>query len=117
MGRRASPARSGDPAQVRKRSRVEDTAREELRAAVTWYEERRPGLGTELLAEVQGTLDLIERHPGLGGSVPRVASEHRTRRLPLRRFPYAIVYREREAEIQVVAFAHDSREPGYWRSR
>jgi plasmid stabilization system protein ParE len=102
---------------VRKRIRVEDAARDELRAAVAWYEEKRPGLGAEFLAEVQGTLELIERHPGLGGHVPQVASERGARRLPLRRFPYAIVYRQREAEIQVVAFAHHSRKPGYWRSR
>lgn len=99
------------------RLRVEDAARDELRGAVAWYEEKRPGLGAELVAEVEGTLELIERHPGLGGSVPRVASERGTRRLPLRRFPYAIVYRERQVEIQVVAFAHHSRKPGYWRSR
>lgn len=102
---------------MKKRLRVEDAARDELRAAVGWYEKKRPGLGADFLAEVQGTLELIERHPGLGGSVPRVAIERGTRRLPLRRFPYAIVYREREAEIQVVAFAHHSRKPGYWFSR
>ena len=97
--------------------RVEDAARYELRAAVAWYEEKRPGLGGEFFAEVQRTLELIERHPGLGAPVPRVPTERGTRLLPLRRFPYAIVYREREVEIQVVAFAHNSRKPGYWRFR
>lgn len=94
--------------------RIEEAARFELRAAVAWYEEKRPGLGREFLAEVQHTLELIERHPGLGAPVPRVPAERGTRRLPLRRFPYAIVYRDREVEIQIVAFAHHSRKPGYW---
>lgn len=97
--------------------RVEDAAQAELRAVVAWYEEKRPGLGGEFFAEVERTLELIERHPGLGAPVPRVPTERGTRRLPLRRFPYAIVYREREVEIQIVAFAHNSRKPGYWAFR
>ena len=97
--------------------RVEDAARDELRAAVAWYEERQPGLGGEFFGEVERTLDLIERYPGLGASVPRVPADRGMRCLPLRRFPYIVVYREREVEIQIVAFAHTSRKPGYWSSR
>ena len=94
--------------------RVEDAAQSELRAAVTWYEEKQPGLGGEFFAEVDRILELIECYPGLGASVPRVPTERGTRRLPLRRFPYTVVYREGEVEIQIVAFAHNSRKPGYW---
>jgi len=32
-------------------------------------------------------------------------------------FPYSIVFYERKDEIVIVAFAHSSRRPGYWRSR
>ncbi len=32
-------------------------------------------------------------------------------------FPYGIVYFVRDAEIIVVAYAHDKRRPGYWRKR
>jgi toxin ParE1/3/4 len=99
---------------VTKPLRIEDGARDELYAAVAWYEEKRSGLGREFFAEIQRTLELIERHPSLATPVPRVPVERGVRRLPLRRFPYAIVYREREFEIQIVAFAHHSRKPGYW---
>ena len=97
--------------------RVEDAARDELRAVVAWYENKQPGLGGEFFSEVERTLDLIGRYPGLGASVPRVPPERGTRRLPLRRFPYTVVYREKEVEIQILAFAHNSRKPGYWSSR
>jgi plasmid stabilization system protein ParE len=97
--------------------RVEDAARDELRTVVGWYEEKRPGLGSEFFVEAERTLDLIERHPGLGALVPRVPIERGTRRLPLRRFPYTVVYREVETEIQIIAFAHNSRKPQYWSSR
>ncbi len=97
--------------------RVEEAARGELRAVVAWYEEKQPGLGGEFFAEVEHTVELIQRHPGLGTSVPRVPAERGTRRLPLRRFPYTVIYREVETEIQIIAFAHDRRKPGYWSSR
>ena len=34
-----------------------------------------------------------------------------------RRFPYAVVYIELDNEIRVLAVAHTSREPGFWRGR
>jgi toxin ParE1/3/4 len=34
------------------------------------------------------------------------------------RFPYAVIYRELpRQEVQVIAVAHTSREPGYWKAR
>ena len=42
---------------------------------------------------------------------------HGTRRLLLRRYPFAIVYRVYPDRILVVAIAHQRRRPGYWRSR
>jgi toxin ParE1/3/4 len=100
-----------------KRLRVDSAAEEELRAAVAWYENRRRGLGARFFAEVARVVDLIRRQPGVGGTVPRVPAQHGARRVPLRRFPYFVIYRERNAEIQIVAFAHTSRKPGYWRHR
>jgi toxin ParE1/3/4 len=102
---------------VSKPIRVDDAARSELQAIVAWYEEKQPGLGGEFFAEIEHTLELIEYHPGLGAPVPRVPAERGTRRVPLRRFPYTIVYREVEVEIQVLAFAHNRRKPGYWSSQ
>lgn len=39
------------------------------------------------------------------------------RRFLLRRFPYSVVFIELDAEIRVLAIAHTSREPGFWRNR
>jgi toxin ParE1/3/4 len=36
----------------------------------------------------------------------------------LRKYPYAVIYRERSEDVvQVIAVAHTSREPGYWKDR
>ena len=85
--------------------RVESAAEEELRVAVAWYENRRPGLGARFFAEVGRVLELILRNPGVGGLVPRVRAKCGTRRVPLRRFPYFVIYRERVSEIQLIALA------------
>jgi plasmid stabilization system protein ParE len=40
------------------------------------------------------------------------------RRMPLFRFPYSIVYREKStAVVQILAVAHGRRRSGYWRGR
>lgn len=102
---------------MNQRVRIERAAEEELRGAIIWYEEKRTGLGVEFYREVQRVLQIIKRHPGIGTLVPKVPLQTNTRRVLLRRFPFAVVYREHETEIQVIAFAHTSRKPGYWRGR
>ena len=37
--------------------------RDEIDEAYAWYEDQRPGLGEEFLAEVQRVLDRIEQNP------------------------------------------------------
>ena len=40
-----------------------------------------------------------------------------TRHYLLKRFPYVVVYRRLELQIEIVAVAHTRREPGYWGNR
>jgi len=40
-----------------------------------------------------------------------------TRRYLLKNFPYYLIYREINNEIEVVAVMHERRRPGYWRHR
>jgi plasmid stabilization system protein ParE len=117
LGCGAAQDRNGNPSQVTKSLVIEDAAFAELREATAWYAERRSGLGSEFFDEVLETLELIQHFPALGAVVPRVSPKRRVRRLPLRRFPYSIVYRDEETEIQVIAVAHHRRKPGYWSSR
>ena len=91
-----------------------EDASAELVAAIRWYEVRRAGLGGELYDAVNRTVALIETHPDIGTL--------RTRRPPSRqlavpRFPYKVVYRVRDDGVYVVALAHASRRPGYWKHR
>ena len=97
--------------------RVEAEAAAELEASVIWYEENLVGLGERFLDAVDLTLGQIAQWPRSGAPVPDVASDLNVRRVPIGRFPFHVVYLESADEIRVLAFAHDRRLPGYWRSR
>lgn len=96
---------------------VEPEAEDELAAAIDWYEEQEPGLGAALMAEVDGTIGELQRGDLTGLAVPGVRLGLPVRRLPLDRFPYAVVFLDHANAVHVIAFAHHKRRPGYWRHR
>ena len=89
-------------------------AREELAAAVRWFEEQRTGLGAEFYDEVVAATARLQTFPE--GGAP-VSPDHLTRRVIVSRFPYQIVYRLTPTEIVVLAVAHLKRRPDYWKDR
>ena len=97
-----------------RRIRTGDAALAELAEAVRFYEQQRSGLGRELLDEVAHTLELIEAHPEIGGALRR---DGKTRGLLMTQFPFRVIYHLTDAAIEIVALAHTSRRPGYWRGR
>lgn len=97
--------------------RIHAAAAEEAAEAAAWYENERPGLGTDFEHAIDAALDLLEQDIVPLTSAPGVAGTREVKRLLLRRFPYAVVVLERGSEIVVIAFAHHARRPGYWRDR
>src|SRR5262245_19963771 len=91
-----------------------ELASSELTEAVRWYEHRRIGLGAELFDAVVTTIETIRSHPEIGG---RRDKQPAIRQFNIHRFPYQVVYQVRADEIHVIAIAHASRRPGYWRNR
>jgi plasmid stabilization system protein ParE len=93
-------------------------ARAELRSAALWYDERRPGLGDEFIAEVSAALDRIgnapESYPAWPG--PR-ARDPLIRKTTVQRFPYVIAFEKHERHLLVLAVAHAKRRPLYWLTR
>lgn len=89
-------------------------AADELEQAHRWYSDRNPTVAERFTDEVVHALEEIQEAPG------RWAVEgHGTRRFPLHRFPFKLVYRWRVDEdvVELVAVAHGKRRPGYWRDR
>ena len=92
--------------------RISEPASLELTEAVRWYEDRRPGWGAKLLDAVSRAFGVIERFPE--GGAPRRTT---ARQLPVRGFPFLVVYRIRPDDVYIVAVAHAKRRPGYWMNR
>jgi plasmid stabilization system protein ParE len=95
-----------------RRHRLLDGAREDLRHAAQWYEERAAGAGAALVLAIDQAiskdLEAPKRWPALGASYQHYV---------LRRYPYSVVYRLCEDVVFIVAIAHHSRAPNYWRDR
>ena len=88
-------------------------AEDDLREAAEFYRERGGNpLTQSLFAEFERSMDMLLQHPGLGALWRRGK-----RRYVMRHFPYALIYTISGEEIRILAVAHHSRRPGYWRSR
>ncbi|WIY83090.1 type II toxin-antitoxin system RelE/ParE family toxin [Propionimicrobium sp. PCR01-08-3] len=85
--------------------------------AVRYYEERERGLGAEFDAAAAGAVEDIARNPEAWPIFPGWTRLPVVRTRKLRGFPYRVVYFTRDDQLMVVAFAHQSRRPGYWKSR
>jgi len=85
----------------------------EVRRAVQWYSERSEIAPLRFRAEIDKA---VERIRSQTSSLPRLGPVFQWVRG--HRFPYTLVFRPRAARgYLVVAVAHTSRHPGYWRSR
>jgi len=92
---------------------LHEEASAEYDAAFDWYLERSPDAALRFDAEVDRALAEIIQAPQRWAAGP-----HGTRRFLLRQFPFTLIYQERTSgEIQVLALAHTSRKPGYWKGR
>jgi plasmid stabilization system protein ParE len=92
---------------------LHEEAAVEYDAAFDWYLARSPDAALRFDSEFDRALVEIAQAPQrwVGGS-------YNTRRFLLRKFPFLLIYREKTSgEIQIVAIAHTSRRPGYWKER
>jgi toxin ParE2 len=84
----------------------------EAAAARLWYAGHSPKAGAAFDAELDRTLVRLReaplRWPPFGSA---------TRKVRLRRFPFAVIYRVGLDQIQVLAVAHLHRRPGFWETR
>lgn len=87
-------------------------ARSDLASAASWYEDQRPGLGSDLVAEARQLFQLIAAHPA---QFQAVAQD--VRRAQLNRFPYAVYFGVDTDEVLILAVVHKRRHPDIWRQR
>jgi len=92
--------------------RFHPLARAELLHAVEYYEACEPGLGLAFMNEIQAAVSRLALNPAAWSPFTS-----RTRRCPIRRFPFLVIYRLQSDHIEVLAVANMRRRPGYWADR
>jgi len=95
-----------------KSARFLDEARTEFLEQIVYYEEQQKGLGNRFRAAVEAAVCLASSRPELGSPW-----QLRTRRIFLKGFPFAVVYRIEPSELVIFAIAHFKRHPHYWLGR
>jgi plasmid stabilization system protein ParE len=89
-----------------------EAEQELVEGALFYAREGGADLGRAFLLEFERSATLLTEQPQLGA-----IWRGQIRRLPLRRFPYSIVYDLSKGRVRVLAVAHQSRKPGFWRGR
>ena len=95
-----------------KRLRLDAAARAELLHETQYYEATRQGTGRKFREALDAALTRIKRTPEAGKP-----DDADCRRVRIKGFPFAVVYREEAEEIVVFAVRADARKPGYWKAR
>ncbi len=88
-------------------------AAREYRSALDWYAERT----TEAAENFEIAVDqAVSRISSNSEFLPKLGPVYRWVRV--HRFPYVLIFRQKSHEtVMVMAVAHTSRRPGYWRGR
>jgi plasmid stabilization system protein ParE len=77
-----------------------------------FYKEQQPGLEARFLEALNDAVARIRRNPLM---YPRIEGE--IRKCRVMRFPYGVIYRVGNDQMEIIAIMHLRRRPGYWKSR
>jgi toxin ParE1/3/4 len=94
-----------------KRARFTAPARRELLSEVSYYNGKEPGLGARFTTAVEEATTRALAFPLTGSPASKS-----TRRVFVKDFPFAVVYRADADGILIFAVAHHRRLPEYWQS-
>lgn len=88
-------------------------AQAELDTATDYYAEHAsPRIAQAFLDDFRHARQRVAEYPEIGTRVSK-----RLRLLPLRHFPYSLIYRLSAEALIIQAIAHQRRRPGYWAGR
>lgn len=84
----------------------------DVKNAVAWYQERSSKAALDFIDELNRATETIREAPERWP-----LQKNNSRRFPLWRFPFAVIYSEAGNVITIWAVAHGSRRPEYWTRR
>lgn len=87
-------------------------AETEALRAYFWYENQRDGLGEDFKICLDSKIDSLMKNPTASSYIYK-----NIRTSKIKRFPFNIIYRVFNFQIQIIAVFHHSRNPKEWRKR
>ena len=89
---------------------LSEGARKDLIDSEEYYDQQYFGLGLEFLDEGHDVITRICESPEIWQIIYKDV-----RRCYFNRFPFHIIYRIREKQIEIIAIDHNKRKPNYWK--
>src|SRR5260370_734149 len=96
---------------------LHSAAKAEISRAARRYQRERHGLENDFLATVADAFQTIQSDPFQYAKADEAPPSKDVRICAIKKFPYLVVYQITANLIAVLAIAHTSRRPGYWRRR
>jgi toxin ParE1/3/4 len=87
-------------------------AQEELEQAVFFYKNQQAGLENRFIETLEDAINRVCRNPLLYRNI-----DENIKKCRLLHFPYAIIFRIRLEQIEIIAVMHLRKQPNYWQSR
>jgi toxin ParE1/3/4 len=92
--------------------KIHPDALAEAESAVSWYRSRSRRAANALLDELVRSIEMVVEAPQRWP-----IDKDGFRQYQLRRFPFVFFYRYTPDVVEIMAVAHSSRNPGYWKYR
>lgn len=86
---------------------IEPAAQQEIIDAIEWYESKQLGLGEEFFNYLDGYFQTLKN----GNTLFEIKRKPTFRELPLKRFPYVIIYEEFRNQVIVYSVFNTSQNP------
>jgi len=102
---------------VRLEKREHPEAREELRDAAFWYDDRESGLGEDFTDAIDEAIARISDWPRSAPVFPGWADTPTVHTMAVTMFPYRVLYYLADTRFVILAYAHNRRKPRYWEHR
>lgn len=93
---------------------ISPQALEELDKSISYYENKRTGLGIELYEHLLTHIEVLKSNPF---RFPVIETSKQVRRIVIHRFDYSILFFVVKKTVKIVAIMHNSRNPERWKKR
>lgn len=85
----------------------------DIENAISWYNEKKPGLGNEFEKEIQSSLKTLSDNP----KIFNIKYGMEVRRAPIKRFPFIIIYIIDNHDVIILSIFNTNMNPERWKRK